>query len=80
LPPNVVAAASDSIDGAIVSATNLPGTLGESLIMAAQNAFTSGLNTAAIVSAIIAGVAAIISATRLRHIPPTGKAQQNGKE
>ena len=80
LPPNVAAAASDSIDGAIVSATNLPGTLGESLIMAAQNAFTSGLNTAAIVSAIIAGVAAIISATRLRHIPPTGKAQQNGKE
>ena len=50
---------------------------------AAQQAFTSGLNTAAIVSAVIAviaAIAALIAATRLRHIRPTGEAQQAADE
>lgn len=72
LPADAAAAASDSIDGALVSAAELPGALGQSLVTAAQEAFTSGLNAAALVSAVIAGVAAIIAATRLRHVPPTG--------
>lgn len=76
LPADAVAAASDSIDGALVSARELPGALGEQLVTAAQEAFTGGLNTAAIVSAVVAGIAAIIAATRLRHVRPTGEAQQ----
>ena len=47
---------------------------------AAQTAFTGGLNTAAIVSAVIAGLAAIIASTRLRHVRPTGEAQQAAEE
>ena len=35
---------------------------------------------AAVASAVIAGVAAIIAATRLRHIRPTGEAQQSTEE
>ena len=50
------------------------------LVTAAQQAFTSGLNTAAIVSAVIAAIAALIAATRLRHIRPTGEAQQAADE
>ncbi|WP_270255852.1 MFS transporter [Kocuria marina] len=76
LPPEAAAAASDSIDGALVSAGELPGALGGQLVEAAQAAFTGGLNTAAIVSAVIAAVAAIIAATRLRHVRPTGEAAQ----
>lgn len=73
LPPEAAAAASDSIDGALLSAAELPGALGQQLVDAAQDAFSGGLNTAAIISAVIAGVAAIISATRLRHLRPTGE-------
>jgi len=80
LPPEAVAAASDSIDGALVAATELPGALGEQLVAAAQEAFTSGLNTAAIVSAVIAGVAAIIAATSLRRVSPTGKVEQGADD
>jgi len=76
LPADAAAAASNSIDGALVSARELPGALGEQLATAAQEAFTGGLNTAAIVSAVVAGIAAIIAATRLRHVRPTGEAQQ----
>lgn len=68
LPADTAAAASDSIDGALISAAELPGLIGESLVAAAQAAFTSGLNAAALASAIIA-------ASRLSHIPPARKAQ-----
>ena len=50
------------------------------VVAAAQTAFTGGLNTAATVSAVIAGLAAIIAATRLRHVRPTGEAQQAAEE
>ena len=80
LPADAAAAASDSVDGAMATATQLPGSLGEQVVAAAQTAFTGGLNTAAIVSAVIAGLAAIIAATRLRHVRPTGEAQQAAEE
>ena len=64
----------------MAAAAQLPGALGEQVVAAAQTAFTGGLNTAAIVSAVIAGLAAIIAATRLRHVRPTGEAQQAAEE
>ncbi|RGE19042.1 MFS transporter [Leucobacter sp. wl10] len=75
LPADATAAASRSIDGALTTAAELPGTLGGQLVTAAQQAFTSGLNAAAIVSAVIAAIAALVAATRLRHIRPTGHTQ-----
>lgn len=76
----MTAAASRSIDGALTAAAELPGALGGQLVTAAQQAFTSGLNTAAIVSAVIAAIAALIAATRLRHIRPTGHAHPSPPE
>ncbi|MGJ0184254.1 MFS transporter [Corynebacterium glyciniphilum] len=79
LPSDAATAASDSIDGALASSAQLPATLGEQLITAAQAAFTGGLNTAAIVSAVVAGLAAAIAATRLRHLPPTSQTEDENK-
>lgn len=73
LSPEAAAAASDSVDGAMLSANQAHGPLGSQLITAAQEAFTSGLNTAAIVSAAVAALAAVIAATGLRHLRPTGQ-------
>ncbi|GAA3852441.1 MULTISPECIES: MFS transporter [Micrococcales] len=73
LPAAAETAATTSVDGALVVAETLPGDLGTALTTAAQQAFSSGLNTAAIVSAAIAALTAIIAATRLRHIRPTGE-------
>ena len=70
--PQAAAAAGDSIDGALVTARDLPGQAGEAVLTAAQAAFTNGLNVAAAVSAGIAALAAVIAAVRLRHIPPIG--------
>lgn len=77
LPADAAAAASDSVDGAMVIAPELSSEVGDQLIAAAQHAFTDGLNTAAIVSAVIAALAAIIAGTALRHVAPTGKEQAN---
>lgn len=41
----------------------MPEAVSASLISAAQQAFTSGLNTAGIVSAVVAALAALIAAT-----------------
>ncbi|MFC6233889.1 hypothetical protein ACFPZL_02165 [Leucobacter soli] len=80
LSPEATAAASDSIDGALAAAANLPDALGEQLVSAAQAAFSGGLNMAAVVSAVVAGLAAIIVATRLHHVRPAGEAQQPAQE
>lgn len=79
LPADATTAASRSIDGALTAAAELPGTLGGQLVTA-QQAFTGGLNTAAIVSVVIAAIAALIAATRLRHIRPTGHAHPSPPE
>ncbi|OYN94657.1 DHA2 family multidrug resistance protein-like MFS transporter [Propionibacteriaceae bacterium ES.041] len=73
LPEQARTAATESVDGALVTASQLPAGAGDALAVAAREAFSSGLNTAAIVSAAIAGITAIIAATRLRHVRPTGQ-------
>lgn len=77
VPPEAAAAAKTGIDGALAAASQLPDTVGASLITAAQQAFTSGMNIAGLVSAVIAALAALIAATRLRHIRPTGEAMSD---
>jgi MFS transporter, DHA2 family, multidrug resistance protein len=65
LPDNVVASAKESLDGAV--STGLPAVIGP-----ARDAFTSGLNLGALIAAVVAAVGAVLAATRLRHVPPTG--------
>ncbi len=68
LPADVAAAASDSLDGAVSAA----GSLGSTVLEPARAAFTSGLNIGAVIAAVIAAVGAVLAATRLKHVPPTG--------
>jgi DHA2 family multidrug resistance protein-like MFS transporter len=72
LPPQAHAAARDSLDGAVATAERLPAELAAAVLESARAAFTSGLNLGAMVAAVIAATAAVIAATRLRHVPPTG--------
>ncbi|MFI7708736.1 MFS transporter [Nonomuraea sp. NPDC049480] len=75
LPPETAAAARDSLDGAVSAAPGLPADLGAALLAPAREAFTSGLNTAAVTAAVITAVAAVLALLKLRHIPPTGRPQ-----
>ena len=53
---------------------------GAAVLEPARAAFTSGLNLGALIAAVIAAVGAILAATRLRHVPPTGKAAGEAAE
>ncbi|WP_431906588.1 MFS transporter [Nonomuraea jabiensis] len=72
LPPEAVAAGSDSLDGAVSAARGLPDELAAQVLAPAREAFAGGLNVAAVIAAVIAGGAAILALLRLRHIPPSG--------
>ncbi|HEX6327476.1 MAG TPA: MFS transporter [Jiangellaceae bacterium] len=74
LPADVGTAAADTLDGAVAVAAQLPTDAGAAVLDAARAAFTSGLNLGAAAAAAIAAFAAILAATRLRHVPPTGPA------
>ncbi|WP_188192010.1 MFS transporter [Nonomuraea sp. SYSU D8015] len=73
LPPEAAAAGRDSLGRAVSAAQGLPADLGSALLTSAREAFTSGLNVAAITAAVIAAAAAILAVARLRHVPPTGR-------
>ena len=79
LSPDATADASDSVNGAMATATELPGTRGEQLVSAVQKAFTGGMNTAAIVSAVVAGLVAIIAATRCATSARPGRRRKRSK-
>jgi DHA2 family multidrug resistance protein-like MFS transporter len=72
LPPEVSAAAGDTIAGAVEVAGRLPADVADAVAASARAAFTSGLNVGALTAAGIAAVAAVLAATQLRHIAPTG--------
>ncbi|TMR11322.1 MFS transporter [Nonomuraea turkmeniaca] len=73
LPREAGVSGRDSLDGAVAAAQGLPGELGAAVLAAAREAFTSGLNVAAGIAAVIAGGAAVLALVKLRHIPPTGQ-------
>lgn len=64
-------AAAESLAGAIVVAEQLPEPAGAALLEAARAAFTSGFNTAGGVSAGLAVLLAVLSASLLRRVRPT---------
>ena len=74
-PPGALAAASDTLGGAVTAAGQLPGSSGAELLEAARTAFTHGLNNAALGAAIIMVLAAVLSAAFFRGVrvesPPT---------
>jgi DHA2 family multidrug resistance protein-like MFS transporter len=67
-PPRALAAASDTLGGAMTVAGQLPGRIGTELLEAARTAFTHGLNNAALGAAIIMVLAAVLSGVFFRGV------------
>jgi MFS transporter, DHA2 family, multidrug resistance protein len=78
LPPEVSTSAGDTIAGAVEVAGRLPADVAGEVVAAARTAFTSGLNVGAVTAAGIAAVAAVLAATQLRHVAPTGSPVPTG--
>jgi DHA2 family multidrug resistance protein-like MFS transporter len=72
LSAETVASARESLDGAVATAQTLSADVGGAVVESARTAFTSGLNLGAVIAAVIAAVGAVLAATRLKHVPPTG--------
>ena len=70
IPADVANAARETLGGAAAEASQLPVELGSSLLNAANNAFISGMQTAALICGIVVIGMAIISLARLRHASP----------
>ena len=76
VPPGASEAAKDTLGGAVEAAQTLPDTLGTTLLNTAQEAFTQGLQVAALTSAAVALGAAALVAVLLRRVG----ADRNRKE
>ncbi len=68
VPPDVAAAARSTLGGAVASAAELPGALRTTLLTAAREAFTRGLQLSAVISALICAALAVAVAIVLRNV------------
>lgn len=75
VPANAAETAKESITDAVSAAAALPARLGEAVLATARDAFTTGLNVIAAVSAIMLAGVAVMTVALLRHVPPTGQAE-----
>ncbi len=73
IPTDVAGVARESAAGAVSAGQDLPGPLGAELLVAAREAFTSGLNTVATVSAVSMAAFAILAIVLLRHVRPAAE-------
>jgi MFS transporter, DHA2 family, multidrug resistance protein len=72
VPPEAAAAAADSLPRAAAATEQLPEQLGAALLEPARAAFTSGLNSAAALTAALVLGLAVVAVSALRHVRPTG--------
>lgn len=68
VPPDAADAARDTLGGAVAAAEQLPDPLAGELLDAAREAFTLGLQVAALTSAVIAAATAVLAAVLLRRV------------
>jgi MFS transporter, DHA2 family, multidrug resistance protein len=68
VPPDAADAARDTLGGAVAAAEQLPDPLAGELLDAAREAFTLGLQVAALASAVIAAATAVVAAILLRRV------------
>jgi DHA2 family multidrug resistance protein-like MFS transporter len=78
LPADAVGPAVDTLGGATAVASRLPDSVGEALLTSAQDAFTTGLQVTAAVSALIAIVVAVPAVLALRKVGPRDAATDEG--
>ncbi|CAM4011465.1 MFS transporter [Kibdelosporangium persicum] len=72
LPTQAAEAGRESLNGAVAAAQNLPPEQATALLEPAREAFTSGLNIAGLVGAVLMAALAVVSVSLLRHLPPVG--------
>ncbi len=58
----------DTLGGAVAAAEELPGDVAAELLEVAREAFTQGLQAAALASAVVAAIAAVLAAVLLRDV------------
>jgi MFS transporter, DHA2 family, multidrug resistance protein len=68
VPPDAADAARETLGGAVAAAEQLPDPLAAELLEAAREAFTLGLQVAALTSAVIAAATAVVAAVLLRRV------------
>src|SRR4029450_6545101 len=68
VPPTATETAKDTLGGAGATAETLPGRLGAHLLETAREAFVQGMQVAALTSAVIAAVMAVLTVFFLRHV------------
>jgi DHA2 family multidrug resistance protein-like MFS transporter len=68
-------AARETVSGALTVAQNLPSQVAGSLVDSARAAFTSGLNTVAVVCVVAFLGLAVLALGTLRHVPPMARPQ-----
>ena len=75
VPTQAATAARDTLGGAVAVAPQLPADVGAALLAAAREAFTTGLQVTAGISAAIAVGAAVLATVALRGVPTTSQAK-----
>ncbi|PSK88065.1 DHA2 family multidrug resistance protein-like MFS transporter [Murinocardiopsis flavida] len=68
VPAHLAAAARETLGNAVAAAERLPAALGGPVLDTAREAFTTGVQTAAVVNAAIAVALAVVTGTLLRHV------------
>jgi MFS transporter, DHA2 family, multidrug resistance protein len=68
VPASAPADARETLGGALAVAARLPGRAGDALVAAAREAFTHGMQSAAVAGAVVLCLAALAAATTLRGI------------
>jgi DHA2 family multidrug resistance protein-like MFS transporter len=68
VPPEAAAVAEDTLGGAVAVSEELPTSLGGEVLLAAQEAFTLGLQASALVSAVIAAASAVLAVWLIRNV------------
>jgi DHA2 family multidrug resistance protein-like MFS transporter len=76
VPSQASAAARDTLGGAVGVAHQLPADLGAALLAASREAFTTGLQVTAGISAVVAVGIAVVATVMLRGVPTTAEAAE----
>ncbi|WP_271216796.1 MFS transporter [Streptosporangium carneum] len=80
IPAEAAKTAGESIAGAGAVAGELPAQTASTLLTAAREAFTTGLNVVAVVGVALVSIAIVLIMTLLRHLPPMNEADQGAEE
>lgn len=80
VPQEEAEAVRNGAEGAAAAAGQLSDKLGEQVLTAAREAYTSGLNTVGVVCALLIAATAVIAATTLRRVGSQEQDQEEGQE